>query len=100
MVLGIAGKQMSATEKQTESGARKQKIQKRYRGVDSSLLEVITAIQSTELMGTDRTLKVAAYVRVYTENNQQTSSFELHVNEFTDRIKANPKMGVCGDLQR
>ena len=28
MVLGIAGKQMSATEKQTESGARKQKIQK------------------------------------------------------------------------
>ncbi len=87
---------MIATEKQTEAGARKQKIREKYRGVDPSLLEVIPAIESAELRTPDRTLKVAAYVRVSTENDQQTSSFELQVNEFTDQIKANPKWEFAG----
>ena len=87
---------MIATDKQTEAGARKQKIREKYRGVDPSLLEVIPAIESTELREPDRILKVAAYVRVSTENDQQTSSFELQVNEFTDKIKANPKWEFAG----
>ncbi len=87
---------MIATDKQTESSARKQKIREKYRGVDPSLLEVIPAIESTELREPDRILKVAAYVRVSTENDQQTSSFELQVNEFTDKIKANPKWEFAG----
>ena len=39
----------------------------------------------------DRTLNVAAYIRVSTDNDEQTSSFELQQNDFTERIQANPK---------
>ena len=68
----------------------KQKIRTRYKGVDPSQLEVIPAIATDEIALEERPLKVAAYVRVSTENDEQTSSYELQVNDFTDRIKSNP----------
>lgn len=68
----------------------KQKIRNRYKGVDPSELEVIMPIASDEVALENRKLRVAAYVRVSTENDEQTSSYELQVNDFTDRIKANP----------
>ena len=36
------------------------------------------------------------YVRVSTENDEQTSSYELQVNDFTERIKANPNWEFVG----
>ena len=57
----------------------KQKIRNRYRGVDPSELEVIPAIATDEIALEERKLKVAAYVRVSTENDEQTSSYELQV---------------------
>ena len=74
----------------------KQKIRTRYKGVDPSELEVIPAIATDELALEQRTLKVAAYVRVSTENDEQTSSFELQVNDFTERINANPNWEFAG----
>ena len=68
----------------------KEKIRNRYKGVDPSELEVIMPIASDEVALENRKLKVAAYVRVSTENDEQTSSYELQVNDFTERIKANP----------
>ncbi len=74
----------------------KQKIRARYRGVDPSELEVIPAIATDEIALDQRKLKVAAYVRVSTENDEQTSSYELQVNDFTDRINANPNWEFAG----
>ena len=68
----------------------KAKIRNRYKGVDPSELEVIMPIASDEIALENRKLKVAAYVRVSTENDEQTSSYELQVNDFTERIRANP----------
>ena len=69
----------------------KQKIRARYKGVDPSELEVIPALATDEIALDQRKLKVAAYVRVSTENDEQTSSYELQINDFTERIRANPK---------
>lgn len=74
----------------------KQKIRTRYKGVDPSELEVIPAIATDEIALEQRKLKVAAYVRVSTENDEQTSSYELQINDFTDRIKANPNWEFVG----
>ena len=75
---------------------RKQKIKERYKGIDPSMLEVIPAKEIEALDTTDRILKVAAYVRVSTDNDEQKSSYELQVNEFTDQIKANPRWEFAG----
>ena len=82
---------------------RKERISERYKGVDPSVLEVIPAKPIDEINVADRTLKVAAYVRVSTENDEQKSSYELQVNDFTDRIKGNPNWefaGIYSDEER
>ena len=85
---------MIASEKATTDS--KQKIRSRYKGIDPSQLEVIPAIATDEIALEQRPLKVAAYVRVSTENDEQTSSYELQVNDFTERIKANPNWEFAG----
>lgn len=79
-----------------QSMERKQKIRDRYKGIDPSRLEVIPAKESASLDVTDRTLRVAAYIRVSTDNDEQTSSFELQQNEYTDQINANPRWELAG----
>ena len=74
----------------------KAKIRNRYKGVDPSELEVIMPIASDEIALENRKLKVAGYVRVSTENDEQTSSYELQMNDFTDRINANPNWEFAG----
>jgi len=56
---------------------KKAAIRERYKGVDPSLLEVIPATAPETMAVEDRTLNVAAYIRVSTDNDEQTSSFEL-----------------------
>lgn len=80
----------------SETISKKQKIRDRYKGIDPSVLEVIPAKESEELNVVDRIMRVAAYVRVSTENDEQTSSFELQSNEFTDQINANPHWEFAG----
>lgn len=74
----------------TEAIDRKQRIRDRYRGVDTSELEVIPA-KIVEGLGESTSIRrVAAYVRVSTDNDEQTSSYELQKNYYTDYIKAQP----------
>ena len=87
---------MTESEKQIAEDNRKQKIRDRYKGIDPSELEVIPAKPVDEVALSERRLKVAAYVRVSTENDEQTSSYELQVNDFTERIKANPNWEFVG----
>ena len=58
----------------SEKGESKQKIRTRYQGVDPSLLEVIPAIATDEIALEERKLRVAAYIRVSTDQEEQTSS--------------------------
>ena len=88
---------MNASEKQANKGERGEKIKERYKGVeDRSRIIVIPATPADELALEEKPLKVAAYVRVSTENDEQKSSYELQVNEFTDRIKSNPHWEFAG----
>ena len=87
---------MTENEKQIEGQTRRQKIAERYKGVDPSVLEVIPAEMDESINITEQKLKVAAYVRVSTENDEQKSSFELQSNDFTNRINANPNWEFAG----
>lgn len=80
----------------TEAVDRKQRIRDRYRGVDTSELEVIPA-KAVEGLGESTSIRrVAAYVRVSTDNDEQTSSYELQKNYYTDYIKAQPGWEFVG----
>ena len=87
---------MTENEKQADNQTRRQKIAERYKGVDPSMLEVIPAQMSESVNIMEQRLKVAAYVRVSTENDEQKSSFELQSNDFTNRINANPNWEFVG----
>lgn len=82
----------------SEVGAvnRKQKIRERYKGVDDSELEIIPA-KTIEGLGESTSIRrVAAYVRVSTDNDEQTSSFELQKNYYTKYIPAQPGWELVG----
>ena len=80
----------------TEAIDRKQRIRDRYKGVDTSELEVIPA-KAVEGLGESTSIRrVAAYVRVSTDNDEQTSSYELQKNYYTEYIKAQPGWEFVG----
>ena len=83
----------------SEVGAanRKQKIRERYRSmVDDSELEIIPA-KIIEGFGESTSIRrVVAYVRVSTDNDEQTSSFELQKNYYTKYIPAQPGWELVG----
>ena len=87
---------MIQSEKQSSSESRREKIAERYKGVDPSLLEVIPAEMNENVNIMERKLKVAAYIRVSTDNDEQKSSYELQLNEFTTRIHSNPLWEFAG----
>jgi len=80
----------------TEAVDRKQRIRDRYKGVDTSELEVIPAKAVEGLEESTSIRRVAAYVRVSTDNDEQTSSYELQKNYYTDYIKAQPGWEFVG----
>ena len=75
---------------EVEAVDRKQKIRDRYKGVDISELEVIPAKIIEDLETSSVIRRVAAYIRVSTDNDEQTSSYELQKNYYTDYIQAQP----------
>lgn len=87
---------MIQSEKQTVTDDRKQRIRDRYKGVDASELEVIPAKVSDDLEDTQTIRRVAAYVRVSTDNDEQTSSYELQKNYYTEYINAQPGWELAG----
>ena len=79
---------MTEFEKQSPTDT-KQKIRDRYRGVDSSQLTIIPAKPPKSAV--DGGIKrVAPYIRVSTDSDEQTSSYELQKNYFTEYVKAQP----------
>ncbi len=87
---------MIESEKKIAAEERKQKIRERYKGLDSSELELIPAKEVVDLFAPTKTLRVAAYVRVSTDNDEQTSSFELQKNEYMEQINSHPMWEFAG----
>ena len=79
---------MTEFEKQSATDT-KQKIRDRYRGVDSSQLTIIPAKPPKSAVD-GGTKRVAPYIRVSTDSDEQTSSYELQKNYFTEYVNAQP----------
>ena len=69
---------------------KKEKIRQRYKGVDENLLSVIPANPKLDIFDHNQKLRVAVYARVSTDDPNQTSSYELQKNHYTDLVKHNP----------
>ena len=74
----------------------KAKIRKRYAGIDPDLLEVIPAKEKPNIKDTTTIKRVAIYVRVSTDDPNQTTSFELQKNYYDDIISKNPSYNLVG----
>ena len=65
----------------------KEKIRERYKGSSLDEAEVIPARKQSDFYDTDEHKDVAVYVRVSTDNIQQTSSYELQKNYYEDMVQ-------------
>ena len=74
----------------------KQKIRDKYKGVDASEIEIIPAKAVEDFSVSGGIRRVAAYVRVSTDNDEQTSSYELQKNYYTEYITGHPGWEFAG----
>ena len=82
---------MNETEQRLSSTEeKKEKIRQRYKGVGEDQLSVIPAVPKPDIFDHDRKLRVAVYARVSTGDPNQTSSYELQKNHYTDLVNMNP----------
>ncbi len=73
----------------------KSKIRERYKGSKTELLEVIPG-KKTAGFYDNIARRVAVYVRVSTDNMQQTSSYELQKNYYEEKVRTNPQWTLVG----
>ena len=82
--------------KENSGQDRKQKIRDKYKGTDASEIEIIPAKPTADFMESGGIRRVAAYVRVSTDNDEQTSSYELQKNYYTEYITGHPGWELVG----
>ena len=76
---------MSETEpKINDTESHKDKIRRRYKGINPDELDVIPAAPQINFYEDNREKRVAVYARVSTDDPRQTSSYELQKNHYTD----------------
>lgn len=68
----------------------KDKIRERYKGINAENTFVIPAKPKLSIYDDNTPKRVAVYARVSTGNVNQTSSYELQKNHYTDLINKNP----------
>ena len=73
-------------ERAVTAAEQKEKIRKRYKGIDADKLDVIPALPQVSLFDDTREKRVAVYARVSTDDPRQTSSYELQKNHYTDVV--------------
>lgn len=66
---------------------QKAKIRERYKGKLLDDVEIIPALPQPKLYDDNRVKRVAAYARVSTIDINQTTSYELQKNHYTDLIQ-------------
>lgn len=81
---------MNENKKNSPERDKKQRIRKRYQGIDESSLDVIPAIPQEDFYNRTSEKRVAVYARVSTDDPRQTSSYELQKNHYTDLVNRRP----------
>lgn len=81
---------MKEIEEKLTKAEQKEKIRKRYKGIDQDELEVIPALPQEELYDETKEKRVAVYARVSTDDPRQTSSYELQKNHYEDMVSRKP----------
>ena len=84
-VISMLGSEANISNKEL----KRAKIRERYKGSDNELLEVIPGKKVADFYD-DVKRRVAVYVRVSTDNLQQTSSYELQKNYYEEKVSKNP----------
>ena len=79
-----------AEQKLSSDKERKEKIRQRYKGVSEDQISVIPAAPKPDIFDREMRLRVAIYARVSTDDPNQTSSYELQKNHYTDFVNRNP----------
>ena len=74
------------SEKNKSSKGTKDKIRTRYQGINQDEIKVIPAAPQRNIFEDGSEKRVAVYVRVSTDDAQQTSSFELQKNYYADMV--------------
>ena len=85
--------------RQLSKEERKNKIREKYKGVDPDLLESLPPDENyvDEVPNIKReNLRVAIYVRVSTDDENQTSSFELQINSYRDMVEEHEGWELVG----
>ena len=77
---------MTGSEAKTSKAEEKARIREKYKGLDPSKLDVIPAIKPADFYNDKSTKRVAVYARVSTDDPNQTSSYELQKNHYTDVV--------------
>jgi len=77
-------------EKSSNIDEQKEKIRRRYKGINPEELEVIPALPQQDIFKAEKLLRVAVYARVSTDDPRQTSSYELQKNHYQDVVNKNP----------
>lgn len=75
---------------------RKAKIRERYKGNDSAEVDIIPALPQPKLFDVNNQQRVAAYARVSTIDVNQTTSYELQKNHYTDLINKHEGWSFVG----
>lgn len=81
---------MSENIEKIKSEDRKNRIRERYRGINADELEVIQAHAKENIRKDTTEKRVAVYARVSTDDPNQTSSYELQKNHYTDFVNNHP----------
>lgn len=86
---------MDAEHNREERERKREKIRERYKAEDTELLEVIPGKKKADFYD-DEFRRVAVYVRVSTDNIQQTTSYELQKNYYEEKVSKNPNWKLVG----
>ncbi len=78
------------TKRPDDIQKKKERIRKRYAGVDMDSIHVIPARVDVDIFEDDGPKRVAVYARVSTDSVNQTSSYELQKNYYEDLVKRHP----------
>lgn len=81
---------------ENEKEQQKAKIIERYKGITSDDYEIIPAIEQPKLYDDNVQKRVAVYARVSTIDINQTTSYELQKNHYTDLINRHEGWNLAG----
>lgn len=81
---------MNESESRLSKAKQKEKIRERYKGIDQGSITVIPARPPEDIFKSERTLRVAVYARVSTDDPNQTSSYELQKSHYEEYVSRHP----------